>query len=228
VVADDEGNVTLEPSRLQSCILHLLEKPDERAAADLIYLVEHSTPSEKWFGCEEARENYRKLAAEYKPKLNSAQADKERQQAIDSLKEIVNGWGDTFPDARMEIVLHDVRNPLHSIVAIRNTITGRLPGDPITDFGVVLIKAYSTGSEERFAGYESKLKGGHRVKSTTVPIFHRKDELIALLCINIDVSDIRAGMEKVPDESIRQFLGAFVAVSKDREITEHIQNAPRG
>ena len=127
----------------------------------------------------------------------------------------------------MEIVLHDVRNPLHSIVCLQNPISGRRIGDPITNFGLNLIKEYSRhGIVESHISYELKLRDGRKVKSTTIPVFHKSYELIAFICINIEVSTIRSGLETLPlGGGLRRFLEEFVAVSKSKQILEDIENS---
>lgn len=54
-----------------------------------------------------------------------AEVDREKDRIFQSYADIVNGIGQTFAGTPVEIVLHDTRNPLRSIVAVQNPISGR-------------------------------------------------------------------------------------------------------
>lgn len=88
-----------------------------------------------------------------------------------------------------EIVVHDVTDPEHSLIAIRNGISGRVVGNPMTDLSLALAEraAYEeAGYLTNYTGYTQK---GNFLSST----YYIKNEgrLIGLLCINKDMSAVQ-------------------------------------
>jgi predicted transcriptional regulator YheO len=158
-----------------------------------------------------------------------AEVDREKDRIFQSYADIVNGIGQTFAGTPVEIVLHDTRNPLRSIVAVQNPISGRRLGDTNTNFGIQLIKNYSYGEGQgqgrgaSFVSYDINLKDGRAVKSTTIPIFHDVYGLIGFICINIDISK----MDKKHPEYVDHFVDAFKATIANDAISEMIQNSKR-
>ena len=91
-----------------------------------------------------------------------------------------------------EIVLHDVRNLEHSIIAIRNNaITGRKKGDAVTDYALSIMK-----NEENYQGvdfvenYSGRTADGSKILcSTTYLIRNQHKKIIGMLCINEDITN---------------------------------------
>lgn len=110
-----------------------------------------------------------------------AEADAQKEKLLQTHKDIVTGIGQTFSGAPIEIVLHDMRNPLISIVAVQNAIAGRRLGDPNTNFGIQLIgRSCQTdrSAGHSFLSYGLTLKDGRQVRSTTLPLFNNVYGLI--------------------------------------------------
>lgn len=113
---------------------------------------------------------------------------------------------------RCEVVLHDVKHPTHSIVAIRNGyISGRSIGGPMTDLGLKLTEASPNLEEESLINYAGKTHYGDNLVSSTY--FIRDDEgvLAGLLCVNI----LKDGMPSSP---------AFSATAENSNNSEHIHH----
>jgi predicted transcriptional regulator YheO len=83
----------------------------------------------------------------------------------------------------IEFVLHDTRDPLHSVCAVQNTITGRKVGSPASDVALARITG-QPGPEASV--YRVDLPDGRSLKCTS-PFHHRVFGLFALLCINLDI-----------------------------------------
>ena len=86
-----------------------------------------------------------------------------------------------------EVVLHDITDPKHSIIAIENgELSGRKVGNPATDFANEIIASRGYEHSDFAANYTSTGKGKHFLSST----FYIKNgqRLIGLLCINRDIS----------------------------------------
>ncbi len=86
-----------------------------------------------------------------------------------------------------EVVLHDLKKPENSLIAMAGNVTNRSVGAPITNFVLEIIQKEGDHAEDRI-GYISKTKEGKELKSTT--IFIRENEKVRyVLCINYCISD---------------------------------------
>ena len=89
--------------------------------------------------------------------------------------------------AGCEIVIHDISNPEHSIIAIGNGVSGRTVGDPMTDLAREMQRQYAQGSgAESVLDYKGRTKSGDFLSST---YFIRNGErLIGLMCVNKELA----------------------------------------
>lgn len=85
-----------------------------------------------------------------------------------------------------EIVIHDVTNPEHSIIAISNGVSGRQLGGQMTDLALELQEKESYTHDSYLTNYTGLSQNGEFLSST----YYIKNEnrLIGLLCINKDLS----------------------------------------
>lgn len=88
-----------------------------------------------------------------------------------------------------EVILHDLRHPEHSIVAIEGNVTDRHIGGSVTQIGLALI-AEGDAAQDRL-NYITRAPNGRVVKSSTIVLRDREDQVIGLLCINCDITDLR-------------------------------------
>ncbi|CAJ0903080.1 hypothetical protein R20233_04883 [Ralstonia sp. LMG 32965] len=224
--ADDTGSLYLDRELFVKAVNYLSEHPSPRAIADLIYLGNSNNVTLLLDGPTKAKYLMLTQQPDY---AALAEVDREKDRIFQSYADIVNGIGQTFAGTPIEIVLHDTRNPLRSIVAVQNPISGRRLGDTNTNFGIQLIKNYSYGEGQgqakggSFISYNLTLKDGRAVKSTTIPIFHDVYGLIGFICINIDISKLD---KKHPDE-VAHFVENFRATMANDAISEMIQNSKR-
>lgn len=84
-----------------------------------------------------------------------------------------------------EVALHDLSKLPNSIIAIGGTVTGRKPGDPMTD---LLAKLIRQGLTEHAKNYRTVLPDGRVLRSSTLFIKDNKDTPIGCLCVNTDIS----------------------------------------
>ncbi|WP_232697158.1 helix-turn-helix transcriptional regulator [Brevibacillus daliensis] len=88
-----------------------------------------------------------------------------------------------------EVVLHDLRTPDNSIVAIENGhVSGRKTGGPLTDLVLKVIQDGSYKEKDYLVNYISYVKGNRRCRSSSFFIKDEVGEIVGLLCINMDVS----------------------------------------
>lgn len=104
--------------------------------------------------------------------------------------------------AGSEVVVHDVTDPQHSLVAIENSVSGRKIGDPMTDLALELQEKGAYTNEAYISGYHGKGKGRDFLSSTY--FIKNEGRLIGLLCVNKDMTSV----EQL-DASLRTLLTQF-------------------
>ena len=86
----------------------------------------------------------------------------------------------------LETVVHDLRQPESSIIAIYNgSLTGRKVGDPATNLGKRLLKG---DFPDVVVGYENESPNGQKMKSSSLAIRDEEGELIGVMGLNLDIS----------------------------------------
>lgn len=106
---------------------------------------------------------------------------------LKSMIPIVGGIAKTFGKS-CEVVLHDITDPYHSIVAIENShVTGRELGGAMSQANIEAIA--SGGFTQDQINYTKKTADGRILKSSTIVIRDGNQKPIGCLCINFDLSD---------------------------------------
>jgi hypothetical protein len=186
------GLLRLDMPSFERVCQELLVHYNPRAAIDLLYLAEHNRnvverSANAVLLLDKLRSRYRKkLRQLVEPQSLAAQ----RQHMLQQFQKITAGLGDTFAGVPIEFVLHDTRDPLHSVIVIKNSITDRKDGDQASSFGEDVIHAYATN---KWAGVRHSYrlrhpKNGREVKATTISLEDRTLGLVAFLCVNIDIA----------------------------------------
>jgi predicted transcriptional regulator YheO len=104
-----------------------------------------------------------------------------------ALAPVLDGIAATFGRS-CEVVLHDYRDPERSVVAVAGSVTGRVPGDAMSEIGLRVLAAGADAGNE--VGYLTRAQDGRVLKCTTLPLRDVDGTLIGALCINVDVSAI--------------------------------------
>ncbi|AMW83537.1 YheO-like PAS domain [Pseudomonas yamanorum] len=128
----------------------------------------------------------------------------EQAALISQLEQIAEGLSKTFSPF-CEVVLHDLRDPQHTIMAIHNNLSGRQPGDPATELGLARIA--DPEYPQVIANYQNQFADGRQVKSTSIGIKDSTGKYVAALCMNVDLSLFRG---------LQGMLEQFGSVSGDR------------
>lgn len=206
VVVKENGNIGLDESKLNDAIEILSTNKDKKASSDLIRLIEQNSASFL------IREENNKKIQELKEVTHDPTQD--NSELFLTIKNIVHGFGQTLEGTPIEILVHDTRNPLKSVVAIENSITGRNLYDRNTNFGIELIKRYARNEIKNgsIIAYPIKTEDGRVIKATTIPIYDRNN-LIALICINIDTSKINSRNEN----EVQKFIDSVIMISAESE-----------
>lgn len=219
-VESNQGMLSLNAEKIKASITYLLEQNNPKAAADLIYIVQANNA--RMLLDRSSKIRFSNLVEKYHHE-DLLELQRHKDNLFSVYADIVNGIGATFTGTGIEIVLHDTRNPLGSIIAIQNPISGRRLGDSTTNFGLELIKDYAISKNRgsSFIGYGLALNDGRAIKSTTIPIYDKRFGLIGFICLNIDISSL----DDPESQRALSFLENFTAVNADEKINELIDNS---
>ncbi|MYN29821.1 helix-turn-helix transcriptional regulator [Duganella levis] len=113
----------------------------------------------------------------------------EHQNLLAQMKQVAEGLGKTLAPF-CEVVLHDLTQPEHAILAIHNNLSGREVGAPATELG--LARAADPAFEQVIANYPNTFPDGRLAKSTSVGIKDSEGQYIAALCLNVDLTVFRS------------------------------------
>jgi predicted transcriptional regulator YheO len=108
---------------------------------------------------------------------------------VETVKSIIGFLGKACGE-NCEIVLQDLREGKMEIVAIANGhISGRKVGAPPTDFALRLVAQDVWKNRDYICNYEGKTKDNRFLHSSTFFIKNKKkDQILGMLCVNIDTS----------------------------------------
>lgn len=137
----------------------------------------------------------------------------EQQNLLDQMARVAAGLGQTLAPF-CEVVLHDLTNPAHSILAIHNNLSGRAPGEPATELGLARIA--DPGYPQVIANYPNQFPDGRQAKSTSVGIKDSSGQYVAALCLNVDLTVFR---------SLHTLLGQFGSVDQAAAVAETLEPA---
>ena len=86
----------------------------------------------------------------------------------------------------LEVIVHDLRYPEHSIIAIfNNHITGRKVGEGTSDFGYKKVKGKVP---DKVVNYKNESPDGKPLKSSSLTIRNSQNKIIGSLGLNYDIS----------------------------------------
>lgn len=121
------------------------------------------------------------------PGPKQGQGMSENETIFTILKQIADAIVSTFP-RDLEAVVHDLSQPQKSIKYIAGDVTRRKIGGPITDLVVKALHREGRDIRDRL-NYKTTSSDGRALKSTTVFIRDSRGDVVAALCINIDMTD---------------------------------------
>jgi predicted transcriptional regulator YheO len=134
----------------------------------------------------------------------------EHRHLLEQLQQIARGLGETFAPF-CEVVVHDLTDRKHAILAIHNNLSGREVGDPVTELGVQRIS--SADFPEVVANYPNRFPDGRQAKSTSVGIRDKQGKYVAALCLNVDLTVF---------QNLQNVLAQFGNTSVEQEIKESL------
>jgi len=95
-----------------------------------------------------------------------------------------------------EIILHDLSDPEHSIMATHNSFTRRSPGGPLTDLGFIMLQSEEYRDLDYLPNYLAYTRDGREIRANCLFIRDEERHLLGFLCINYDMTHARV-LEKV-------------------------------
>ncbi len=113
-----------------------------------------------------------------------------------------------------EVVLHDLRNPDHSIVSIGNNLSGRKIGAKATELGLARIA--DPDFPDLLINYPNTFDDGRAVKSTSIGLKDSEGTFVAAICLNMDVSYLRF---------FSSYLNDFTKTVADKRAKENLINS---
>ena len=137
----------------------------------------------------------------------------EQQLLLEQIKQVADGLAKTFAPF-CEVVVHDLLDPAHAVLAIHNNLSGREIGHPATELG--LARIMDPKFEQVIANYPNRFSDGRQVKSTSIGVKDSEGRYIAALCMNIDLTMF---------QGFQGMLNQFVAMQADAPANETLDPA---
>lgn len=138
------------------------------------------------------------------------QRTQEQRLLLEQLKQVAEGLAKTFAPF-CEVVVHDLLDPSHAVLAIHNNLSGREVGHPATELG--LARIMDAKFEQVIANYPNSFSDGRQIKSTSIGIKDSEGRYIAALCMNIDLTVF---------QGFQGMLNQFVDIQTDAPAKESL------
>jgi predicted transcriptional regulator YheO len=165
---------------------HFLHHVDNRAARQLIFIGQQNNVRQLLSQPE--MHIYDRLLAKY----HGESVTDDTREFLENYRNIARLIGRTFPNMGIEVLVHDLANPTHSIVTIESgEVTGRVEGMGTTTLLLDLMRRVNAKQDK--LNYELNI-GARRFKCTTIPILRKEFGVVGAICINVDINYIRDGL----------------------------------
>jgi len=158
---------------------YFLKNNDYTAARQLIFIGEQNNMRAQLEPAEQ------KVYAKLFDKYEGRKIADDTTEYLENYVRIVRLIGKSFPNTGIEILLHNLADPSHSLIALENDVTGRQLRDGTTSLLIDLKKRQM--QQEDKLNYELNI-GARKFKCTTIPILRKEFGVVGAICINIDVN----------------------------------------
>jgi len=175
VSRENFGEFSLKDFRLG--MHYFLKNEDHTAARQLIFIGEQNNVRTQLEPTEQ------KVYAQLFDKYDGKKIADDTHEFLENYERMVRLIGKSFPNTGIEILLHNLADPAHSLVALENNVTGRRLRDGTTN---LLIDLKRRENEDKL-NYELKI-GSRKFKCTTIPIKRKEFGIVGAICINVDVN----------------------------------------
>ena len=156
---------------------YFLKNNDYTAARALIFIGEQSNVRTQLEPAEQ------KVYAKLFEKYDGKKIADDTTEYLENYARIVRLLGKSFPNIGMEILLHNLADPSHSLICLENNATGRHLRDGTTNL-LIDLKKRQLQHEDKL-NYELNI-GTRKFKCTTIPIYRPEFGVVGAICINVD------------------------------------------
>ena len=158
---------------------YFLKNNDYTAARQLIFIGEQNNVRNQLEPAEQ------KVYAKLFEKYDGKKIADDTTEYLENYVRIVRLIGKSFPNSGIEILLHNLADPSHSLIVLENNVTGRHLRDGTTNL-LIDLKKRQLQHEDKL-NYELEI-GSRRFKCTTIPILRKDFGIVGAICINIDAN----------------------------------------
>src|ERR1700730_8471465 len=156
---------------------YFLKNNDYTAARALIFIGEQNDVRKQLEPAEQ------KVYAKLFEKYDGKKIADDTNEYLENYLRLVRLVEKSFPNTGIEILLHNLADPAHSLIALENNVTGRHLRDGTTNL-LIDLKKRQLQNEDKLK-YELNI-GSRRFKCTTIPIIRKEFGVVGAICINID------------------------------------------
>jgi len=179
VSRENFGEFSLKDFRLG--MHYFLKNEDHTAARQLIFIGEQNNVRTQLEPAEQ------KVYAQLFDKYDGKKIADDTHEFLENYERIVRVIGKSFPNTGIEILLHNLADPAHSLITLENNVTGRHLRDGSTNL-LIDLKRRQLLNEEKL-NYELNI-GARKFKCSSIPIKRKEFGIIGAICINIDANYI--------------------------------------
>ena len=158
---------------------YFLKNNDYAAARQLIFIGEQNNVRAQLEPSEQ------KVYARLFEKYDGKKIADDTTEYLENYVRIVRLVGKSFPNSGIEILLHNLADPSHSLIVLENNVTGRHLRDGTTNLLIDLKKRQLLHEDK--LNYELNI-GSRKFKCTTIPILRKDFGIVGAICINIDAN----------------------------------------
>jgi predicted transcriptional regulator YheO len=173
------GEFSLKDFRLG--MHYFLKNEDRTAARQLIFIGEQNNVRDQLEPAEQ------KVYAQLFEKYDGKKIADDTNEYLENYVRLVRLIGKSFPNTGIEILLHNLADPAHSLIVLENNVTGRHLRDGTTNLLIDLKKRQLLNEEK--LNYELNI-GARKFKCTTIPIYRKEYGIVGAICINVDANYI--------------------------------------
>lgn len=208
VTRENFGEFSLKDFRLG--MHYFLKNEDHTAARQLIFIGEQSNVRTQLEPSEQ------KVYAQLFEKYEGKKIADDTNEYLENYARLTRLIGKSFPNTGIEILLHNLADPAHSLIVLENNVTGRHLRDGTTNL-LIDLKKRQLQNEDKL-NYELNI-GSRKFKCTTIPIVRKEFGVVGAICINIDANYLTEEVMK-NQERIEAWFKNFCRV--DMQLDENI------
>ena len=177
VTRENFGEFSLKDFRLG--MHYFLKNEDYTAARQLIFIGEQNNVRGQLEPAEQ------RVYAQLFKKYDGRKVVDDTNEYLENYVRLVRLIGKSFPSTGIEILIHNLADPAHSLIVLENNVTGRHLRDGTTNL-LIDLKRRQLLNEDKL-NYELHI-GARKFKCTTIPITRKDFGIVGAICINVDVN----------------------------------------